>query len=69
MKVKKIDLSIPIDSFKKKKSKNPEYEVINNVLLSKSRLDTVLTVDSKGTVIAISGNNPKDTKIGDNIYE
>lgn len=67
MRVKKINVDNKVEL--KKKSKKVTYEVINGVTMRTDRLDTVLTVDSQGNVLAVSGKNPNKTQIGDNIYE
>lgn len=67
MRVKKI--KVPIINSDRKSNKKNEFESVNGVLLKTNRLDTVITVDTQGNVIAVSGENPKNTKIGDNIYE
>lgn len=46
-----------------------KYEIINGVYLRKNRLSTVITVDSYGNILNIEGENKKQYKIGDNIYE
>lgn len=71
MKVKRVDVdSIEKEVDRERRSiRKKDYESINGVLLRKDRLDTVLTVDTLGNVIAVSGKNPKNKKIGDNIYE
>lgn len=68
IKVKKIKLDDSKNNSKKEK-KEVEYEIVNGILLRKDRLSTVLTVDGNANVIAISGENPKKTKIGKNLYE
>lgn len=67
MKVKKINVDGNVEL--KKKSKKVTYETVNGVSMRTDRLDTVLTVDSYGNVLAVSGKNPNKTQIGDNIYE
>lgn len=67
MRVKKVN--IEDKKVESRKSKKVEYEIVKNVVMRKNRLDTVLTVDSQGNILSISGQNPKKNKIGDNIYE
>jgi hypothetical protein len=67
MRVKKVN--IEEKKVESRKSKKVEYEMVKNVVMRKNRLDTVLTVDSQGNILSIVGDNPKQNKIGDNIYE
>lgn len=39
------------------------------VFLRKNRLSTVLHVDETGTIIKITGENPKNNIVGENIYK
>ena len=39
------------------------------VFLRKHRLSTVLYVDTSGVILNITGENPKQYKIGENIYK
>lgn len=67
MRVKKI--KIETNKSKSNKNKKNEFEMVKEVQLRKNRLDTVITVDSKGIITAISGENSANKKIGDSIYE
>lgn len=39
------------------------------VFLRKNRLDTVVHVDIYGQILEVNGKNPKNLKIGENIYK
>jgi hypothetical protein len=71
VRVKKVKVHTIIEEkdFDRKSQKRKDFEIDKGVLMRKNRLDTVITVDTSGNVISISGKNPKNTKIGDNIYE
>jgi len=45
------------------------FEKIGDVYLRKNRLSTVLYVDIYGRITKITGENPNNNKIGENIYK
>jgi len=49
------------------------YDKVNTsngpVFLRKNRLDTVVHVNIYGQIIEINGENPKNLKLGENIYK
>lgn len=40
-----------------------------DVYMRKNRTDTIITVDINGIIIDVKGINPKNNKIGDDIYK
>lgn len=41
----------------------------NGVMMRKNRCNTVITVDIRGFILEILGINPKQLKVGHNIYD
>jgi hypothetical protein len=70
MKVKKAEPLVKSKDVFKITSKNyKNYEIDKDCYLRKNRLSTVVHLDSKGIVIEVEGENPKNIKINDNIYD
>jgi len=59
----------PLDYFIINKYNSHLFEKVKGVYLRKNRLSTVIHVDSKGIIFKIEGENPKNLKIKDNIYD
>ena len=53
----------------KTRRKKSDYDIVNGIPIRKNRLDTIITVDIKGVVTEIKGDNPDNIKIGENIYD
>ena len=72
MKIRLINLSdresVRLEPFVINRKNIHLFEKQNGVYLRKNRLSTVLHVDIYGKIKKIEGVNPKNLKIGNNIY-
>lgn len=72
MKIRLINFSnrenVRLEPFVINKKNIHLFEKQNGVYLRKDRLSTVLHVDIYGRIKRIEGENPKNLKIGNNVY-
>ncbi len=55
--------------FKLTKQNRHLYEIINDVILKKSRKEDFIVVNEKGIITAIEGSNKHNRQIGENVYD